>query len=182
VSPNWSIPPAYSSRPTISTPPRPCCVGGRAEAWLLRFKGRRQVAATSVGPPGGLPAQPATAACPGVCADRGDHRYDRACGAGVPGSPIDARFRPDRARKTDDGGVPVLSRPPQTRRGARDARWRWTCGRPGSDGSAKIVQSPNHAFDEEVLRVVRGSVYRPAHNQGRTVRVVIRQPVTFVNY
>ncbi len=49
-------------------------------------------------------------------------------------------------------------------------------------GSAKIVQSPNHAFDEEVLRVVRGSVYRPAHNKGRTVRVVIRQPVTFVNY
>src|SRR5213596_2096354 len=39
-------------------------------------------------------------------------------------------------------------------------------------GSAKIVQSPNHAFDEEVLRVVRGSVYRPAHNKGRTVRVV----------
>src|SRR5207247_422078 len=28
----------------------------------------------------------------------------------------------------------------------------------------------------------RGSVYRPAHNKGRTVRVVIRQPVTFVNY
>src|SRR5438309_4100079 len=25
VSPTWSIPPAYSSRPTISTPPRPCC-------------------------------------------------------------------------------------------------------------------------------------------------------------
>ena len=49
-------------------------------------------------------------------------------------------------------------------------------------GSAKIVQSPNHAFDEEALRVVRGSVYRPARSQGRPVRAVIRQAITFVNY
>src|SRR5256886_11930069 len=37
-------------------------------------------------------------------------------------------------------------------------------------GSAKIVKSPNHAFDEEALRVVRGSVYRPARNESRAVR------------
>ena len=49
-------------------------------------------------------------------------------------------------------------------------------------GSAKIVQSPNHAFDEEVLRAVRGSVYRPARSKGRAVRAVIRQAITFVNY
>ncbi len=49
-------------------------------------------------------------------------------------------------------------------------------------GSAKIVQSPNHAFDEEALRVVRGSVYRPARSKGRPVRAVIRQAITFVNY
>ena len=49
-------------------------------------------------------------------------------------------------------------------------------------GSAKIVQSPNHAFDEEALRVVRGSVYRPARNTGRAMRAVIRQAITFVNY
>ena len=48
--------------------------------------------------------------------------------------------------------------------------------------SAKIVQSPNPAFDEEVLRVVRGSVYRPARSKGRAVRAVIRQAITFVNY
>jgi len=49
-------------------------------------------------------------------------------------------------------------------------------------GSAKIVQSPNHAFDDEALRVVRGSVYRPARSKGRAVRAVIRQAITFVNY
>jgi TonB family protein len=49
-------------------------------------------------------------------------------------------------------------------------------------GSAKIVQSPNHAFDEEALRVVRGSVYRPASSKGRVVRAVIRQAIAFVNY
>src|SRR5439155_24331124 len=49
-------------------------------------------------------------------------------------------------------------------------------------GSAKIVQSPNHAFDEEALRVVRGSVYRPARSQGRPWRAVVRQAITFVNY
>ncbi len=49
-------------------------------------------------------------------------------------------------------------------------------------GSAKIVQSPNHAFDEEALRVVRGSMYRPARSKGRAVRAVIRQVITFVNY
>jgi len=48
--------------------------------------------------------------------------------------------------------------------------------------SAKIVQSPNHAFDEEALRVVRGSVYRPARIKGRPVGAVIRQAITFVNY
>ena len=49
-------------------------------------------------------------------------------------------------------------------------------------GSARIVQSPNHALDEEALRVVRGSIYRPARSKGRAVRAVIRQPITFVNY
>ena len=48
--------------------------------------------------------------------------------------------------------------------------------------SAKVVQTPNHAFDREALRVVRGSEYQPAKNGGRPVRVVIRQPVTFINY
>jgi len=48
--------------------------------------------------------------------------------------------------------------------------------------SAHIVQSPNHAFDAEALRVVRGSVYRPARRQGRPVRAVIRQALGFVNY
>jgi len=49
-------------------------------------------------------------------------------------------------------------------------------------GSAKIVQSPNHAFDDEALRVVRGSVYHPARSKGRAVRAVIRQAIAFVNY
>lgn len=48
--------------------------------------------------------------------------------------------------------------------------------------SAKVVESPNHAFDAEVLRVVRGSVYRPARRQGQTVRAIIRQAISFVNY
>ena len=48
--------------------------------------------------------------------------------------------------------------------------------------SAKIVQSPNHAFDEEALRVVRESVYRPARIKGRPVGAVSRQAITFVNY
>jgi outer membrane biosynthesis protein TonB len=56
--------------------------------------------------------------------------------------------------------------------------------RPGTlrPASAKIVQSPNHAFDAEALRMVRGSVYRPARSNGRAVRAVIRQAITFVNY
>ena len=49
-------------------------------------------------------------------------------------------------------------------------------------GSARIVQSPNHALDEEALRVVRGSVYRPARSESRAVRAVIRQAISFVNY
>ncbi len=49
-------------------------------------------------------------------------------------------------------------------------------------GSVKIVQSPNHAFDAEAARVVRGSVYRPARSKGSPVRAVIRQAITFVNY
>src|SRR3989454_1163496 len=49
-------------------------------------------------------------------------------------------------------------------------------------GPARIVQSPNHALDEEALRVVRGSVYRPARSEGRAVRAVIRQAISFVNY
>jgi TonB family protein len=48
--------------------------------------------------------------------------------------------------------------------------------------SAKVVESPNHAFDAEVLRVVRGSAYRPARRQGRPVRAVIRQAISFINY
>ncbi len=48
--------------------------------------------------------------------------------------------------------------------------------------SATVVQSPNHAFDQEARRVVRGSVYRPAKTRGRPVRAVIRQPISFVNY
>ena len=49
-------------------------------------------------------------------------------------------------------------------------------------GSAKIAESPNHAFDAEALRVVRGSVYRAARREGRPVRAVIRQAISFVNY
>jgi len=49
-------------------------------------------------------------------------------------------------------------------------------------GSAKITESPNHAFDAEALRVVRGSVYRPARRQRQPVRAVIRQAISFVNY
>ena len=48
--------------------------------------------------------------------------------------------------------------------------------------SARIVESPNHAFDAEALRVVRGSTYKPAKMGGRPVRAVIRQPIGFVNY
>ena len=49
-------------------------------------------------------------------------------------------------------------------------------------GSAKIAETPNHAFDAEALRVVRGSVYRAARRDGRPVRAVIRQAISFVNY
>jgi TonB family protein len=49
-------------------------------------------------------------------------------------------------------------------------------------GSAKIAESPNHAFDAEALRVVRGSIYRPARRQRQPVRAVIRQAISFVNY
>ncbi len=48
--------------------------------------------------------------------------------------------------------------------------------------SARITQTSNHAFDAEALRVVRGSIYRPARVGGRAVRAVIRQPISFVNY
>jgi TonB family protein len=48
--------------------------------------------------------------------------------------------------------------------------------------SAKIFESPNHAFDQEALRVVRGSTYRPAKTGGQPVRAVIHQPISFVNY
>jgi TonB family protein len=48
--------------------------------------------------------------------------------------------------------------------------------------SERIVESPNHAFDREALRVVRGSQYRPAQSGGRAVRAVIRQAISFVNY
>lgn len=48
--------------------------------------------------------------------------------------------------------------------------------------SAKVVQSPNHAFDQEAMRVVRGSLYRPARSKGRPIRAVIRQGVTFAGY
>ncbi len=48
--------------------------------------------------------------------------------------------------------------------------------------SVRVVASPDHAFDEEASRVVRGSVYRPGRIRGRPVHAVIRQAVTFVNY
>jgi len=48
--------------------------------------------------------------------------------------------------------------------------------------SLQIVKSRNHAFDQEALRVVRESEYLPAKNAGRAVQVVIRQPISFVNY
>jgi TonB family protein len=48
--------------------------------------------------------------------------------------------------------------------------------------SERIFQSPNHAFDQEALRVVRGSLYRPAKSGGRPVRAMIRQAISFVNY
>ncbi len=48
--------------------------------------------------------------------------------------------------------------------------------------SMRIVGSANHAFDGEALRLVRGSVYRPARAHGRAVGAVIRQAVRFVNY
>jgi TonB family protein len=46
----------------------------------------------------------------------------------------------------------------------------------------RLLQSPNHGFDAEALRVVRGSVYRPARSKGQPVRAVIRQAITFVSY
>lgn len=48
--------------------------------------------------------------------------------------------------------------------------------------SARVVESSNHGFDREALRVVRGSSYQPAKRGGRPVRAVIRQPITFANY
>lgn len=48
--------------------------------------------------------------------------------------------------------------------------------------SLRLVQSPNHGFDAEALRVVRGSVYRPARSSGQPVRAVIRQAISFVSY
>ncbi len=48
--------------------------------------------------------------------------------------------------------------------------------------SLRLVQSPNHGFDAEALRVARGSLYRPARSKGQAVRAVIRQAITFVSY
>ncbi len=48
--------------------------------------------------------------------------------------------------------------------------------------SVRVVTSPNHAFDEEARRVVRGSVYRPGRIGGRPVHAVIRQAVAFLDY
>jgi len=48
--------------------------------------------------------------------------------------------------------------------------------------SPRLVQSPNHGFDAEALRVVRGSVYRPAQSNGQPARAVIRQAISFVSY
>src|SRR6266851_1731990 len=48
--------------------------------------------------------------------------------------------------------------------------------------SPRLVQSPNHGFDAEALRVVRGSVYRPARSNGQPARAVIRQAISFVSY
>lgn len=56
-----------------------------------------------------------------------------------------------------------------------------TTGRVESE-TLKIVETTNHGFDAEVLRVMRGSRYEPARIHGRAVRVVIRQAVTFVSY
>jgi len=49
-------------------------------------------------------------------------------------------------------------------------------------GSLRLVESPNHGLDAEALRVVRGSVYRPARSHGQPVHAVIRQEITFVSY
>jgi TonB family protein len=45
--------------------------------------------------------------------------------------------------------------------------------------TARVVQSPNPALNAPALELVSGSTYRPAARAGRTLRVTIRQPVTF---
>ena len=49
-------------------------------------------------------------------------------------------------------------------------------------GTARIVQSPNPAFDAEAKRVVLATLYRPARIRGQATRVTIRQPITFAAY
>ncbi len=48
--------------------------------------------------------------------------------------------------------------------------------------SVRIVQSANPGFNDEVRRIVRAALYRPAKSRGRPVRVVIRQALTFAGY
>ncbi len=48
--------------------------------------------------------------------------------------------------------------------------------------SIRIVQSANPGFNDEVRRIVRAALYRPAKARGSPVRVVIRQALTFAGY
>src|SRR6266480_1661206 len=48
--------------------------------------------------------------------------------------------------------------------------------------SIRLVQSANPGFNDEVRRIVRAALYRPAKARGRPVRVVIRQALTFAGY
>src|SRR5256886_15931801 len=48
--------------------------------------------------------------------------------------------------------------------------------------SIRIVQSANPGFNDEVRRIVRAALYRPAKARGNPVRVVIRQALTFAGY
>ena len=48
--------------------------------------------------------------------------------------------------------------------------------------SVRIMQSANPGFNDEVRRIVRAALYRPAKSRGRPVRVVIRQALTFAGY
>ena len=47
-------------------------------------------------------------------------------------------------------------------------------------GTARVVETTNPIFNAEALRVVRAAVYRPARSAGRPVRLVIQQPVAFM--